>query len=108
MNLEDEEESKARRGDRSATDKERNKFRDSFADSTSSLTSDTAPEMTKDGDQPQEDLRTHDQLCKEITVMPNSFIPLVNNVNFEFVPFDSKLQDDDNPIVRMIDLNHLS
>ena len=52
MNLEDEEESKARRGDRSATDKERNKFKDSFADSTSSLTSDTAPEITKDGMEP--------------------------------------------------------
>ena len=60
---EDYEEQKARGGDRSTTDKERSSrggMRDSFADSTTSLTSETAPELTNDGQEPQEDFRTHD------------------------------------------------
>lgn len=41
----------------------------------------------------------------EITVLPNSHIPVVLNSKFEFVPFESRLKDDQNPVVARIDIN---
>ena len=61
--------------------------------------------QTNDGDEPQEDLRPHDQQCDEITVLPNGFIPIVMNPKFEFVPFESRLEEDENPMVARIDIN---
>ena len=69
------------------------------------LSSDSAPLQTKDGDEPQEDLRTHEQLCDEITVVENSFIPIVMNPKFEFVPFESRLSEEQNPYIARIDIN---
>lgn len=47
-------------------------------------------------------------LLDEITVLPNAFIPIVLNPKFEFVPFESKLYEDENPMVARIDINQLT
>ena len=41
-------------------------------------------------------------------MLPNAFIPIVLNPKFEFVPFESKLYEDQNPMVARIDINQLT
>ena len=62
----------------------------------------------KAGDEPQEEkeeTRTHEQLCREITVLPNAHIPIVLNPKFEFVPYESRLHEESNPMISRIDIN---
>ena len=59
-------------------------------------------------DQKQEEFRSHEQLCREITVLPNAHIPVVLNPKFEFVPYESRLHEEANPMVSRIDINHLT
>ena len=40
--------------------------------------------------------------------MPNAFVPVVSNINFEFVPFESRLHEEKNPIINRIDINQLT
>ena len=107
---EDYEENNA--GDRSTTDKNggvgRRSIVSNLTNETGSFSSESAPLQTNDGDEPQEDLRPHDQQCDEITVLPNGFIPIVMNPKFEFVPFESRLEEDENPMVARIDINQLT
>lgn len=41
-------------------------------------------------------------------MLPNGFIPIVLNPKFEFVAFESKLYEDQNPMVARIDINQLT
>lgn len=45
---------------------------------------------------------------EEITVLPNAHIPIVLNSKFEFVPFESRLKEESNPVLARININQLS
>lgn len=47
-------------------------------------------------------------LVDEITVLPNAHIPIVMNSKFEFVPYESRLNEDPNPLIARIDINKLT
>ena len=44
----------------------------------------------------------------EIIVLPNAHIPIVLNPKFEFVPFESRISEDPNPMLSFIDIDHLT
>ena len=41
-------------------------------------------------------------------MLPEAFIPVVANSKFEFVPFESKLRAEENPVIARIDINQLT
>lgn len=70
--------------------------------SFSEVTADRTPDSIFD-----EPLRSNFQV-DEITVLPNAYIPIVMNSKFEFVPYESRLKEEANPMVARIDINKLT
>ena len=67
-----------------------NRSNSNLEESKSSFTESETGSVFEEGEKNNlEDNKTPEQLIEEVTILPNSFVPIVLNPKFEFVPFES-------------------